>query len=174
MRLTESICYNLALAFLGPLKRLGSRTPSITRFNSNEEYFAQRVADTSHYQKLFEPFVKFEGKTVLDLGCNRGYLLHSFLQHENFTAIGGDLVSYYLNDARRNYGDQIQFVETTPTHIPLPDNSVDVVYTIDTVEHLSEPRENFKTSFACLSQAVFFWSTSTHGSIRTGIILRTS
>ena len=156
MRLTESICYNLALAFLGPLKRLGSRTPSITRFNSNEEYFAQRVADTSHYQELFEPFVKFEGKTVLDLGCNRGYLLHSFLQHEKFTAIGGDLVSYYLNDARRNYGDQIEFVETTPTHIPLPDNSVDVVYTIDTVEHLSEPREIFQDVFRVLKPGGIF------------------
>lgn len=156
MRLSEFICYNLALAFLGPLKRLGSRTPSITRFDSNEEYFAQRVADTSHYQELFEPFVKFEGKTVLDLGCNRGYLLHSFLQKEKFTAIGGDLVSYYLTDARRDYGDKIEFVQTTPTHIPLPDNSVDVVYTIDTVEHLSEPREIFQDVFRVLKPGGIF------------------
>ena len=156
MSLTESVCYHLALAFLGPFKKFGSRTPSITRFDSNEEYFAQRVADTSHYRKLFEPIVRFEDKTVLDLGCNRGYLLHSFLQHEQFTAIGADLVSYYLNEARRNYGDHISFVQSTTTGVPLPSNSVDVVYTIDTVEHLSQPREIFQDVFRILKPGGLF------------------
>src|SRR5687768_13363407 len=109
MNLSAKLCYKISLAFLGPLKKLGSRTPSITRFDSNEKYFEQRVADTSRYRALFKPFGSFAGKTVLELGCNRGYLLHSFLQHEKFTAIGGELVSYYLTDARRDYGDIIQF-----------------------------------------------------------------
>ena len=150
MNLSAALCYRISLAFLGPLKKFGSRTPAITRFNSNDEYFEQRVADTSHYSALFKPFVSFEGKTVLDLGCNRGYLLNSFLQQEKFTAIGADLVSYYLKDARRDYGDIIQFVQTTPTTIPLPDNSVDVAYTIDTVEHLSQPKELFIEVFRVL------------------------
>ena len=150
MNLPATLCYRISLAFLGPLKKFGSRTPEITRFDSNEEYFEQRVAETSHYRALFKPFVSFENKTVLDLGCNRGYLLHSFLQHNKFTAIGADLVSYYLNDARREYGDSIQFIQTTPTSIPLPDNSVDVVYTIDTVEHLSQPKELFMEVFRVL------------------------
>lgn len=147
MNLPATLCYGMSRAFLGPLKKFGSRTPAITRFNSDKEYFEQRVADTSHYRTLFSPFVSFEGKTVLDLGCNRGYLLHSFLQHEKFNAIGADLVSYYLKDARREYGDRIQFIQTTPASIPLPDNSVDVVYTIDTVEHLSQPKELFNEVF---------------------------
>ena len=150
MNLPATLCYRISLVFLGPLKKFGSRTPAITRFDSNEEYFEQRVAETSHYRALFEPFVSFENKTVLDLGCNRGYLLHSFLQRENFTAIGADLVSYYLSDARRDYGDKIQFIQSTPTSIPLPDNSVDVVYTIDTVEHLSQPKELFMDVFRVL------------------------
>ena len=150
MKISYYLCYQLSLAFLGSLKRFGSRTPEITRFDSNEQYFQQRVAETSHYRALFKPFVSFEGKTVLDLGCNRGYLLHSFLQHENFEAIGADLVSYYLKDARRDYGDIIEFVQSTPTTIPLADNSVDVVYTIDTVEHLSEPKQIFMEIFRVL------------------------
>jgi ubiquinone/menaquinone biosynthesis C-methylase UbiE len=147
---SANLCYQMSLAFLGPLKKLGSRTPAITRFDSNEQYFAQRVADTSRYRELFKRFISFQDKTVLDLGCNRGYLLHSFLQHENFNAIGADLVSYYLKDARRDFGDIIQFIQTTPTTIPLPDNSVDVVYTIDTVEHLSQPKEIFMEVFRVL------------------------
>lgn len=141
MNLSASLCYGLAVAFLGPLRRFGSRTPSVTRFDSNEQYFEQRVADTTHYRKLFAPHTTFDRKTVLDLGCNRGYLLHSFLQHEQFTPIGADLVSEYLEEARRDYGDKIKFIQTTPTTIPLPDSSVDVVYTIDTIEHLSRPKE---------------------------------
>lgn len=150
MNLSANLCYQISLAFLGPLRKLGSRTPSITRFDSNEQYFEQRVADTSRYRELFKRFVSFKDKTVLELGCNRGYLLHSFLQHENFNAIGADLVSYYLKDARRDYGDIIEFIQTTPTTIPLPDNSVDIVYTIDTVEHLSQPKEIFMEVFRVL------------------------
>lgn len=150
MNLPEAVCYNIAVAFLGPLRKFGSRTPTITRFDSNEKYFEQRVADTSNYRKLFSPFVAFEGKTVLDLGCNRGYLLHSFLQHEKFEAIGADLVSYYLKDAVRDYGDAIQFVQSTPTSIPLPSDSVDIVYTIDTMEHLSKPKEILRDVFRVL------------------------
>jgi len=148
MKLSESLCYYLALSFLGPLRRLGSRTPVITRYDSNENYFAQRVAETSQYRKLFSPFVSFDGKTVLELGCNRGYLLHSFLQHANFEAIGADI--HYLEEARRDYGDHIKFVQSTPTSIPLPSGSVDVVYTIDTVEHLSKPKEIFCDVFRVL------------------------
>ena len=150
MNLPEAVCYNIAVAFLGPLRKFGSRTPTITRFDSNEKYFEQRVADTSNYRKLFSPFVAFEGKTVLDLGCNRGYLLHSFLQHEKFEAIGADLVSYYLKDAVRDYGDAIQFVQSTPTSVPLPSDSVDIVYTIDTIEHLSKPKEMLSDVFRVL------------------------
>ena len=156
MTLPQSICYALAVAFLGPLKKFGSRTPAIKRFDSNEEYFKQRVADTSHYRKLFAPFASFEGKTVLDLGCNRGYLLHSFLQHEEFTPIGADLVPYYLKDARRDYGGIIEFVQSTPTGVPLPSESVDVVYTIDTVEHLSKPKEIFADMYRVLKPGGLF------------------
>ena len=147
MNLPATMCYGMSLAFLGPLKKFGSRSPAITRFNSDKEYLEQRVADTSHYRALFSRFVSFEGKTVLDLGCNRGYLLYSFLQQEKFTAIGADLVSHYLDEARREYGDSMQFIQTTPASIPLPDKSVDVVYTIDTVEHLSQPKELFSEVF---------------------------
>lgn len=156
MNLAVNLCYGLAVAFLGPLRKFGSRTPTITRFDSNEQYFKQRVADTSHYRALFEPFATFEGKTVLDLGCNRGYLLNSFLQHEKFTPIGADLVSYYLKDAKRDYGECIKFVQSTPTSIPLPSSSVDIVYTIDTVEHLSRPREIFLDVFRVLKPSGVF------------------
>jgi SAM-dependent methyltransferase len=142
--LSANLCLAISKLFLnGSLKRFGFRKKEITRFDSRENYIADRVEQIDDYLRLFRPFVSFAGKTVLDLGCNRGYLLNSFLQRENFRAIGADISQAALQIARETYGDRIEFVQTTPTSIPLPDASVDVIYTIDTVEHLSRPREIF-------------------------------
>jgi SAM-dependent methyltransferase len=65
------------------------------------------------------------------------------LQNEEFDAIGAEIDPEALQVARENYGDKIKFIQTTPTVIPLPNSSVDVIYTIDTVEHLSSPGEIF-------------------------------
>ncbi len=141
--ISPRICLAISKLFLGsgPLKRFGFRKDEITRFDSMENYVADRVEQIEEYQELFRPFASFEGKTVLELGCNRGYLLNSFLQHENFRAIGAELNAEALQTARENYGDRIEFVQTTPDKIPLPDQSVDLIYTIDTFEHLSKPSE---------------------------------
>jgi SAM-dependent methyltransferase len=142
--LSANLCLAMSKLFLkGSLKRFGFRKEEITRFDSMENYVADRVEQISDYLHLFRPFVSFEGKTVLELGCNKGYLINSFLQQEKFQAIGAEIDPEALQIAREKYGDRIRFVQTTPTNIPLPDESVDVIYTIDTVEHLSRPREIF-------------------------------
>ncbi len=126
-----------------PLKKFGFKTETITRFDSMENYISDRVEQIDDYQALFKQFCPFEGKTVLEIGCNKGYMLDSFLQHENFTAIGGDINTEALAYGKNKFGDKIQFIRTTPDAIPLPDESVDAIYTIDTVEHLSDPKAIF-------------------------------
>lgn len=127
----------------GPLRRFGFRKEEITRFDSMDSWVSERVEQINDYSELFGPFVSFEGKTVMELGCNRGYLLDSFLRGAKFDAIGAELDTEALEFAKENHGDKIKFVQTTPDAIPLPDNSVDIIYTIDTVEHLSSPRKMF-------------------------------
>jgi SAM-dependent methyltransferase len=134
----------VARAFLRPpLSRFGFRTPKITRFDSVQSYVEDRVAATRELRALFSPFVSFKNNTVLDLGCSSGYLLDSFLSQESFTAIGADISGDVLARGRERYGDRIRFVQSTATTIPLESESIDIVYTVDTVEHLSRPREIF-------------------------------
>jgi SAM-dependent methyltransferase len=141
----------------GPLRRFNGieRAPG-KRYESSENYLADRVANIGDYQKLFGPFSDFEGKTVLELGCSRGYLLDAFLREKPFRAIGADIDREALDIGRRLYGHRIQFVQTTPASIPLPENSVDVIYTIDTVEHLNRPREIFIDEFRILKPGGIF------------------
>ena len=85
-----------------PLKKFGFKTETITRFDSMENYISDRVEQIDDYQALFKQFCSFEGKTVLEIGCNKGYMLDSFLQHENFTAIGGDINTEALAYGKNN------------------------------------------------------------------------
>lgn len=142
---SPKLCLAVAKLFLkgGALNRFGFRKAEISRFDSMENYIEDRTEQLNEYLELFRPFVSFEGRTVLEIGCNRGYLINSFLQHEDFSAIGADIDPEALAVARETYGDKARFIQTTPTSIPLPDESVDVIYTIDTVEHLSRVREMF-------------------------------
>jgi SAM-dependent methyltransferase len=143
--ITEALCYSLAVSFLKPpLKRFGFRTAAITRFDDMHTYLQERVDTVSEYANLFQRFTKFRGKTVMELGCNRGYLLNTFLQSESFTAIGADLSAEALEIGRLAYQDRIRFVQSTPNTVPLPTASVDIVYSIDTVEHLSQPQVMFR------------------------------
>jgi hypothetical protein len=85
-------CLAVSKLFLknGPLKRFGFRKDEITRFDSMDNYVSERVEQINDYIELFNPYVSFAGKTVLELGCNKGYLLNSFLQYAEFEAIGAE------------------------------------------------------------------------------------
>jgi ubiquinone/menaquinone biosynthesis C-methylase UbiE len=106
--------------------------------------------------ELFTPFVDFAGRTVLELGCNKGYLLNSFLQLSEFRAIDAEIHPEALKIAEANYGERITFIRTSADRIPLPDESVDVIYTIDTVEHLSSPSKIFSECFRVLRPGGMF------------------
>jgi SAM-dependent methyltransferase len=146
------LCLGLTHLFTkGPLRRFNARDRAPgKRFESTENYVADRVSNVSDYQKLFSQFTSFREKTVLELGCSNGYLLDAFLQNEKFKAFGADISPKVLDIGRKLYGNRIEFIQTTATSIPLPDQSVDLIYTVDTVEHLSRPDEIFRDAYRVL------------------------
>ena len=145
-RPSEKLCLAISRLFMDtPLRRFNTRENTRNnRYDSMENYVEDRVSNVARYHEVFSQFASFRDKTVLELGCSAGYILNSFLEKEPFTAIGADISPDVLEQGRKLYGDRIRFVQTTPTSIPVEDESVDIVYTVDTVEHLSEPEAIFR------------------------------
>jgi SAM-dependent methyltransferase len=157
-RPAEKLCHGITRLFThGALRRFSLRENGPgNRFESLDDYFEDRVSHVDEYRRLFSRFTSFRDKTVVELGCSSGYLLSSFREREPFTAIGADISPEVLAQARAKYGDTIHFIQTSPRSIPLPDACVDVVYTVDTVEHLSEPRAIFRDTYRILKPGGIF------------------
>jgi SAM-dependent methyltransferase len=139
--LGDRLCAALCNLFLyTPLKRLAPRSRAQNeRFESKDNYLADRISNVDRYEHLFSKFASFDNKTVLELGCSSGYLLNSFLAKHTFSGIGADISPSRITSARAQFGDKLRFVESSAQSIPVMDQSVDIVYCIDTVEHLSRP-----------------------------------
>jgi SAM-dependent methyltransferase len=141
--LPARLCLALVRPFTdGALRRWNARLrPVGQRYESSELYEADRLESMDEYRDLLRPWCSFEGKTVVELGCSEGYLLEAFLEQERFEAIGVDIDPDPLAIGAARRGHLMRFLQSTVDSIPLPDASADVVYSIDTFEHLMAMRE---------------------------------
>jgi ubiquinone/menaquinone biosynthesis C-methylase UbiE len=82
-----------------------------------------------------------KGKVVLDIASGSGYgsaCLAEAAKHVYGVDIDADAISY----AKKNYGSKnVEFIKGDGVSIPLDDNSVEMVVTFETIEHI----EDYKT-----------------------------
>lgn len=78
----------------------------------------------------------FKGARVLDLGCGNGRLFFS-LKEQNINYIGLDNSLGLLNQAKKNLlKEDVELIKGNFLDIPLPDNSVDLIFAVASFHHL--------------------------------------
>src|SRR6185436_20367656 len=77
-------------------------------------------------------------KIVLDIACGEGYGVN-LLSHNSKFVFGVDIDSQVISHASTKYKQSnVKFIPGSATQIPLPDFSVDVVTSFETLEHLED------------------------------------
>jgi ubiquinone/menaquinone biosynthesis C-methylase UbiE len=86
-----------------------------------------------HRYAIVTPFI--HNKTVLDLASGEGYGSHLLAQHASFVT-GVDISAQAVNHAAAKYKkNNLTYKEGSATSVPLPDHSVDVIVSFETLEH---------------------------------------
>jgi len=79
--------------------------------------------------------IDFKGKTVLDIACGEGYGAN-ILAAQAKKIYGVDISGEAIESAKRSYkNERIDFLLGNVVNIPLPDNSIDIVVSFETIEH---------------------------------------
>ncbi|MBI2816463.1 MAG: class I SAM-dependent methyltransferase [Acidobacteria bacterium] len=141
--LTFHVCSSLCrLFYQTPLRRYGLRARAMNdRYESWNNYLADRVSQVDSYRKEFQSHADFKNRTVMELGCASGYMLAAFLDHDQFRAIGAELDPARVARGQKIHAGRIELVQSSDAAVPLSDSSVDIIYCVDTVEHLMQPRK---------------------------------
>ena len=101
----------------------------------------QRFMGNTMLQKLQS---KEEGpfrSSVLDLGCGTGWFTRKFADLGRVEALAGvDLSAGMLEQARESGPDGISWIVADAEHLPLPDDSVDLIFSNLMIQWCDDPR----------------------------------
>jgi O-antigen biosynthesis protein len=93
-----------------------------------------------HRYAWCRPLVK--DKAVLDIACGEGYG-SAMLARDAASVVGVDISAEAIEHAQKAYAgkERLKFREGSATAIPMPDHSVDVVVSFETIEHHDKHEE---------------------------------
>lgn len=111
-------------------------TDSVERVTLEETYDDQVWLHTYRYRFAL-PWV--QNCRVLDIACGQGYGSRALLDGGAADVVGVDVCEEAVAIAREKY--HVNAILGSATAIPLPDRSVDVVVSMETIEHILEHEE---------------------------------
>jgi ubiquinone/menaquinone biosynthesis C-methylase UbiE len=118
--------------------------PAATALTFTGERFAPEVTGAiwhEHWHRycLVQPLAR--GLAVLDAACGEGYGSHILAQSAR-EVVGIDIAPESVAHARSRYtAANLRYVEGSCTALPLPDASIDLVVSFETIEHLREQQK---------------------------------
>lgn len=94
----------------------------------------------SKYKPIFDDLAKyviekFKPKSVLDVGCARGYLVKSFIDL-GINAYGIDISAYAINNSLSEVREKLRVCDIEEENLPFNDNTFDVIIMTEVIEHL--------------------------------------
>lgn len=107
--------------------------------------FTERmVPEEAHARIFWEHLERYRfasdfvsGKRMLDIACGEGYGAAALSRAGAATVVGVDISDEVCEHARRKYGLDAQTGDARA--IPLPDRSIDVIVSFETIEHVADP-----------------------------------
>lgn len=107
------------------------------RFIPLKELMDDEIA-FEHLHRYYNSLNLVKGKVVLDIACGEGYGT-AILSGKATKVFGVDIDKASIEHARKTYTkNNIEFIEGSVTKIPIPDGSVDIVISYETIEHIDE------------------------------------
>ena len=79
------------------------------------------------------------GKRVLDVACGEGYGSAALLKAGASSLVGVDVSAESCDHARRKYGIDARVGDAR--NLPLPDGSIDLIVSFETIEHVPNPEQ---------------------------------
>lgn len=94
-----------------------------------------------HWHRYFLATELVSGKVVLDIASGEGYGTH-YLARTAKKVYGIDISQEAVDHANATYsGDNIEFLQGSATAIPLASDSVDIIVSFETVEHINKEQQ---------------------------------
>ena len=107
-------------------------------------YTERMVPEEAHARIFWEHVARYRfakdfvrGKRVLDIACGEGYGAAALAKAGAASVVGIDVSPDVCEHARRKYGLDARTGDAQA--IPLPDRSIDVVVSFETIEHVDDP-----------------------------------
>jgi ubiquinone/menaquinone biosynthesis C-methylase UbiE len=107
-------------------------------------YTERMVPEEAHARIFWEHVARYRfakdfvrGQRVLDIACGEGYGAAALAKAGAATLVGIDISADVCDHARRKYGLDARVGDAQS--IPLPDRSIDVVVSFETIEHVDAP-----------------------------------
>ena len=113
--------------------------------SENVTLFTERmVPEEAHARIFWEHIERYRfarnfvtGKRVLDIACGEGYGAAALARAGAASVVGVDISDEVCEHARRKYGLDARAGDAQA--IPLPDRSIDVIVSFETIEHVPHP-----------------------------------